>query len=615
MPAIDASFQMWAVYAVILIALAFYATERLSLELTSLGVIVLLLVFFHLAPVAGDGGTNRLDAERLLAGFANPALIAVASLLVMGQGLARTGVIERAMRGVSRISGRKALIAVPAILALTLVMSAFLNNTPVVVILIPLMQAIAERSGKSASSVMIPLSYVAILGGMTTLIGSSTNILVSGSLQTLGFRSLTVFEITAFGLILAAVGFVYVYLVAPRLLKDRASLATALAPEASGRHFIAQLVVGEGSKLVDATALGGMFPSLKDVTVRMIQRRERAIVPPFEEFALQPGDMLVVAATRSALTDAVSSDPGLHYAGGSDEASETPSGRPGPPGQMLAEVMVTPASRLIGQNLEQIGFRYQFGAVVLGIQRRSRMIRARMTEIRLEAGDVLLIQGPQDSLLGLRGNPDILPMEWSATDLPSPYHARQAVAIFAAVVVLAGTGLLPIAIAALAGAGAMVATGCLNIRQASRAIDRRIVLLIAASLAMGAALQETGGAAALAQGVLGIFEGMGAAVVLSAFFLIVAILTNLLSNNACAVLFTPIGVSIATGLGIDPTVFALAVLFAANCSFASPIGYQTNLLVMGPGHYRFVDFIRAGLPLVLLLCRVFSLVAPWYSGL
>lgn len=615
MPAIDASFQMWAVYAVILIALAFYATERLSLELTSLGVIVLLLVFFHLAPVAGDGGANRLDAERLLAGFANPALIAVASLLVMGQGLARTGVIERAMRGVSRMSGRKALIAVPAILALTLVMSAFLNNTPVVVILIPLMQAIAERSGKSASSVMIPLSYVAILGGMTTLIGSSTNILVSGSLQTLGFRSLTVFEITAFGLILAAVGFVYVYLVAPRLLKDRASLATALAPEASGRHFIAQLVVGEGSKLVDATALGGMFPSLKDVTVRMIQRRERAIVPPFEEFALQPGDMLVVAATRSALTDAVSSDPGLHYAGGSDEASETPSGRPGPPGQMLAEVMVTPASRLIGQNLEQIGFRYQFGAVVLGIQRRSRMIRARMTEIRLEAGDVLLIQGPQDSLLGLRGNPDILPMEWSATDLPSPYHARQAVAIFAAVVVLAGTGLLPIAIAALAGAGAMVATGCLNIRQASRAIDRRIVLLIAASLAMGAALQETGGAAALAQGVLGIFEGMGAAVVLSAFFLIVAILTNLLSNNACAVLFTPIGVSIATGLGIDPTVFALAVLFAANCSFASPIGYQTNLLVMGPGHYRFVDFIRAGLPLVLLLWLVFSLVAPWYFGL
>lgn len=615
MPPADPAFHMWIVYGVILIALLFYATERVSLELTSLGVVIFLLAFFHFFPVSRQGSENTLDAGRLLAGFANPALVAVVALLIMGQGLARTGVIERAMRGVSRLSGRKAAIAIPAILALTMVMSAFLNNTPVVVILIPLLQALAQRSGKSASGVMIPLSYVAILGGMTTLIGSSTNLLVSGSLQTLGLRPLTMFEISLYGSILAAVGFVYVLFLAPRLLKDRATLATTLAQEASGRHFIAQLVVGEGSKLVGATAVGGMFPSLKDVTVRLIQRRERAFVPPFEEFKLAAGDVLVVAATRGALTDAVGLDPGLKYAEGSGAPTETPSGRPGPSVQMLAEVMVTPASRLIGQNLEQIGFRYQFGAVVLGIQRRSRMIRARMTEIRLEAGDVLLIQGPPERIHGLRGNQDILLMEWSAADLPSPYHARRAAAIFAAVVAVAGSGVLPIAIAALAGAVTMIAVGCLNIRQAARAIDRRIVLLIAASLAMGAALQETGGAAALAAGVLSIFEGSGPAIVLSAFFLIVAILTNLLSNNACAVLFTPIGVSIAMGLEVDPKVFAIAVLFAANCSFASPIGYQTNLLVMGPGHYRFVDFIRAGAPLVLIIWIVFSLVAPWYFGI
>lgn len=277
--------------------------------------------------------------------------------------------------------------------------------------------------------------------------------------------------------------------------------------------------------------------------------------------------------------------------------------------------MIAPGSRMIGQNLELFGFRYKYHCLVLGIQRHARMIRARMTEIRLEAGDVLLIQGNEDDIANLRANQDMVLLEWSAKDLPARDQAGKAAAIFAVAVGLAAFGIVPIVISAMSGAAAMIAAGCLNVRQAIRAIDSSIVMMIAAALAMGASLQETGGADYIAMHLVGLFGDSGPAVLISAFFLTVAVLSNIISTKACAVLFTPIAVSIANGFGVDPIPFAVAVVFAANCSFASPVGYQTNLLVMGPGHYRFVDFIRAGAPLILFLWLVFSVVVPWYYGL
>lgn len=277
--------------------------------------------------------------------------------------------------------------------------------------------------------------------------------------------------------------------------------------------------------------------------------------------------------------------------------------------------MVTPGSRHVGQNLVQIGFRYKYHCVVLGIQRRSQMIRARVTEIRLEPGDVLLVQGRQSDVDALRGDQDILLVEWTATEMPAVHHAASTLAIFGGVIATAALGVLPIEIATLVGAGLMLATGVLNIRQATRAIDRTIVMMIAAALALGSALQATGGAEFLAGVLLSVMGDASPAIILSAFFLLVAVLANLISTKATAVLFTPIAVGIAQGLSLPVEPFAVAVVFAANCSFASPIGYQTNLLVMAPGNYRFVDFIRVGTPLLIIVWLVFSFVAPWYYGL
>jgi di/tricarboxylate transporter len=277
--------------------------------------------------------------------------------------------------------------------------------------------------------------------------------------------------------------------------------------------------------------------------------------------------------------------------------------------------MVKPGSSMIGRTLEEVCFRYAYHCIVIGIQRRSHLLRQRLTEIRLEAGDELLLQGRPEDIEALRGHHDVLLMEWSAAKLPETHHALRAGAIFFGVVALAATGIMPIAITAITGAVAMVATGVVSVRDAMRALDRQLVFLIAAALALGKAMQETGGADFLAEAMLLAVGDSSVAVVLSAFFLLVALLSNVLSTKATAVLFTPIAVGMAHAVGAPVEPFAVAVVFAANCSFASPVGYQTNLLVMGPGHYRFIDFVRAGLPLIFLLWIVFSLFGPWYYGL
>ncbi|MEE3322366.1 MAG: SLC13 family permease, partial [Pseudomonadota bacterium] len=281
----------------------------------------------------------------------------------------------------------------------------------------------------------------------------------------------------------------------------------------------------------------------------------------------------------------------------------------------LAEVMINPGSRLVDMSLEQIGFHRQFKTIILGIQRRARVVRRRLGRIRLEAGDVLLVCGSRTAIEDLRGNQDMIVLSGSKQDLAKVKKAPVAAAIFLFVIALAAAGMMTIPVAAITGAVAMIATGCLNVRQATRAVDRKIFLLVGSMLALGAALKTTNGAGYLAERLLElpfVDTPLALAVVL---FIIVAITTNVLTNNACAILFTPIAMNLANEVGIDPMTLAITVIFAANCSFASPIGYQTNLLVMGPGHYRFGDFIKAGVPLILILWVTYIFVAHYYFGL
>tara|TARA_B100001105_G_scaffold205071_1_gene168860 strand:- start:1143 stop:2981 length:1839 start_codon:yes stop_codon:yes gene_type:complete len=596
----------------VLLAILLYAWERMAMEIISVGIIGLLLVFYTIFPYLDADGNNLLRPSKILAGFSNPALITVLSLLVIGQAIVNTRSLERATQFVVGLSPKNPFFSMVFALIFVLIISAFLNNTPVVVIFIPIMQILADRFSRSASAFMMPLSFVAILGGMTTLLGSSTNLLISNSLADLGLRQFSFFEFTVPGLVLAATGFLYIVFIAPKILPNRRTLANTLI-DGDGKQFLAQVTVNEDSKLIGEEAVAGIFPSLKEMTVRMILRGEHAELTPFDGFKLRSGDVLVVAATKKALTNVLATGVGVL----STEYIEKSKSRVGDGklSQILSEIMITPGSRLVGQNLEQIGFRYRFNSIVLGLQRRTRMIRTKMTEIALEAGDILLVQGSAENIESLRNHRDLIPMAWSYTDIPSPKLAMRANIIFFSVIALAATHLLPIVVAAVLGAAAVIFTGVINIRQAGRAIDRRLFLLIVSALALGTAMYETGAAAFLADIIIQLFGTSSPAVVLSAFFFLVAFLTNIISNNACAVLFTPIAVNLAETLGVDPMIFAIGLVFAANCSFVTPLGYQTNLLVIGPGHYKFNDFVKVGLPLSLLLWLVFSLFVPWYYGL
>ncbi|MEM6849115.1 MAG: SLC13 family permease [Pseudomonadota bacterium] len=595
---------MAAVFAIILGSTVLYATEQYSIEAISLAVIALyVLLFVVLGVTPAQGPLGIADIVR---GFANPGLITVLALLVVGQGLFHTDALERPaqwlVRAVSRYRQVGMAIALIAIGAL----SAFLNNTPVVVMFIPIMAALGNSMSMSTSRLMMPLSFITILGGMTTLIGSSTNLLTANVARQYGAVDLTFFAFTPLALIIAACALPYVLILMPRILARRQSMAEAISTGKGGKQFIAEIPVRPGHSLEGAKAQAGMFPQLKDMTVRLVQRGERPYLPPFENLRLRAGDIVIVATTRAALERALSTDASVIR---SDEG-----GRPA--GVMtLAEAIVAPGSRLIGRTVSQAAFRGSIGCSVLAIERRSRMPRLPMAELRMEAGDVLLFGGPSRSIEGLRGNRDVLLIDWTAVDVPARARAPFALAIFACVVLCAASQIMAIEAAALLGAFAMLATRCLNTRQAARVVDARIVLLIASAIASSVALEATGGAQAIAEGLLWILSDAPPSVVMSALFLAVALVTNVMTNNAAAVVFTPIAIGIAGTLSLPAEPFVVTVILAANASFATPVAYQTNLLVMGPGHYRYRDFMIAGAPLVLLLWGAFSLAAPWWYGI
>lgn len=617
MQAID--IPMALTFLVIAATVILYATERYSIELVALGSVVAFMVIFAIYPASGPDGP--LTPASLLAGFSNPAVVTVICLLIIGQGLFQTDALEKPAQALVKWSrGRSQMATIPVLLVVA-ALSAFLNNTPVVVMFLPILSAVAATMGTSPSRVLMPLSFMTILGGMTTVIGSSTNLLVANYAAQTSDLKLTFFSFTPLGLLLAAVGSIYVLFIMPKLLKPRRTMAEEIQ-NSSGKQFIAQINIGYGHPLVGVESISGMFPALKDMTVRLVQRGEKPILPPFENVVLSPGDTVIVAATRTALANALSrrqplleADPS-GQAAPSDGAQATAQSAGTQPGTMtLAEVVVAPASRMMGRTLVQTGFHADTGCVVMGIQRRSRMPRMAMNDIRLEAGDVLLIAGTSTQVSSLRGNRDVLLLDWSTAEVPRRRYAPRALIIFAAVVAVAAFGIAPISVTAVAGTFAMIASRCLNVRQALRAIDSRILMLVGSSLAGAAALEATGGASYIANGLVLLLEGTSPMVILSSLFMIIMVLTNFLSNNAAAVLFTPIAVKMANQLGQSPEAFVVCLIFAANASFATPIGYQTNLIVMGPGHYRFSDFLRAGTPLSLILWLTFSLVAPWYYGL
>lgn len=600
---------MLASLAIILLSVGLYASDKWSMELISVGIIAALMLLF-IIPGATDASGNAVRASDLLAGFGNPALITIMALLVVGQGLFQTGALESPTRALLSIYTRRPRFTLFATFGTVFVISAFINNTPVVIMFLPVMSAIAQHMKGSPSKLMIPLSFASIFAGMTTLIGTSTNLLAAETYLRIEQVQLGFFDQTPMGLMLAGVGFIYLALFSNMLLPSRSGLDEDIITS-SGKQFVAQIEVGKEHFLIGRRPIAGMFKELPNFTVRVIQRGERAILPPFEDIALEQGDLVIVAATRSALMKVLSTQPQMleqiwRSGSGVEDDNDLPKSL------VLTEAVVAPGSRMAGRTVEMLGFRRLTSAVVLGIQRRSHMIRAKLGEIRLEAGDTLLLCGPSDALRELRASRDLILLEWSKTEIDLSANALSARLVAVAMVVAAATGLLSILHASIIAAMAMIMLGCLNSRQAARALDLRIFLIIAAAIAMGTSLELTGADRAIAMGVVALAEPFGPLAVLSAVFLAVALMTNVLSNAATAVLFSPIALSAAEQIGApDPLPYLLAVIYGANCCFATPIAYQTNLLVMGPGHYKFGDFLRFGGPLVILLWLTFTAIAPW----
>lgn len=598
--------HMWLTFGVILLAVGFYMYEKVPMEYVSLCIITVLLLFFQFYPYTDSAGT-KFNADSILAGFVNPAVIAVMALLVLGQAVVQTGSLSWVSKGIFKLTrGHGPLSIALTVFSVTCV-SMFVNDTPTCVVFIPIMLAVAAELNMSASRVMMSVSYASILGGTVTLIGSSTNLLVSAAIINLGMPPLGMFSFTVPGLLIAGAGYFYIAFILPKIMPDRAPPASSLMGD-KARQFVIQLEVDSSSKLIGKSITDPNLLEVEDVTVKILQRYEHAFLAPFEEpIAIKAHDVLVLTVSQPSLVKLIA-DKGNTFGKVAALDAQMPTDIEKTTERLsLVEVLIAPASRMIGQSVEQVGFYRRLGCTVLGIQRRSRMITARMTEIRLAAGDVLMMMGTREHINGLRANRDVILMEGSQHELPSRRQSIKVNLIFATVVLLATFELVPIHLAALCGALLAIFTGCINSRQAGRAVDVKILFLIAAGIGMASALEVTGGAIYLAGKIVNLMQGTHPVWIMSSLFGLMALSTNVLSNNATALLFTPIAVNTAKLLGVDPYMFIFAVIFASNCcSFATPIGFQTNLLVMGPGHYRFSDYIRAGAPLMLIVWATYT---------
>ncbi|MFA7414236.1 MAG: SLC13 family permease [Rhizobium sp.] len=602
-----------ATFVIIVATIIAFASDRYSVEAVSLGSLATLLILFGTFPMRMPDG-EFLGTDTLLAGFGDPALATIIALLIVGQGLFATDALERPSRFLGNLGANRPWLTVTIILCVTGTTSAFLNNTPVVVIFIPILTVVAAQQRVPNYKIFMPLSFIAILGGMTTLIGSSTNMIAAGLAAQNGI-SLGFFDLSGMGAILAVVGGAYVLIVLPKLLKERQSQINR-EHQVTGTQFVGEILLTTGHRYVGMKSKAGFFPDIRDLTPRLLLRRDVPIRPPFDDITLMPGDTLIVTGTRKAFMDAIAKG---EKQAAPEEAHDGYSSNvdliPPDAHYHIVEAVISPGSRYEGRTIQLSGLQAQFDIAVFGVQRKSRMARAALSEIRLEAGDTLLIGGTLDAIEAMRGNHDILLLEHSAESVPQKRKAAMAGAIFVAIVLLSAFEISPIVVNAIAGAVLMIGLGCLTLNQASRAFDKQIFLMIGSSIAMATALQQTGGAALIAEKTISIMEGAPTGALLSALFLVMAILTNILSNNAVAALFIPISIDVARRIGAPPEAFVSAVIYAANCSFATPLSYQTNLLVMGPGHYRFADFVKTGIPLVLIIWLTFSILAPWYYGL
>ena len=585
--------EMLFVLVLTICAVVLFVTEKFSTDIVAMLVMIALLVTGILTPAEG------------LAGFANTATITVGAMFVLSAGIFRSGAVNFVGKGLGRLARHSSGLMLFVLMVGVGVLSSFLNNTAAVAILIPVVIVVARRADTSPSKLLMPLSFASMFGGMCTVLGTSTNILASSIAEQAGLEAFGMFEFTKLGVIFFAVGVAYMMTWGRRRVPDHRGKGDLTKSFGLG-DYLTDVVLLADSKSVGQSLASA--PLVKELAVEVLQIvRGGVTLRPTPRTILREHDVLRIKGDLRTI-DELKDRVGVTLATSttwSDEDLQSTDTR-------LVEAVVGPSSPLAGKSLAQSNLRENYGATVLAIRQHGALKRGKVRDMKLMPGDTLLIDVPNDQIEHLTQQRVFLLVSRAGIPRFNWPKATKALVIVVSVVVIAATGLLPIVAAAAAGALAMVLSGCISTEEAYGAIEWNVLFLLAGMLALGAAMGKTGASTMLAGGMIDAVGDFGALALLAAFFGITMLLTEVMSNNATVALLLPIAITTAQSIDANPRAFMFAVVFAASSSFMTPVGYQTNTMIYGPGQYRFMDFVRVGAPLNLIFWILGTLLIPWF---
>ena len=588
---------------VVVAALICFITEWLPVDITALCVAVVLIVLGLVTPDEG------------IAGFGNSATITVMAMFILSAGITRTGVVQVFRDLLLKWGGKSVTRQILVMGILVGPISAFINNTAVVAIFLPIVEEWCKKRGISPSKLLMPLSFVTVLGGMITVIGTSTNVLASGIAKDLGYGEFRLFQFSALGIVTFLIGLAYLALIAPRLLPNRKNLTSDLVSEGYGlEDYVTEVIVSPTSKLIGKTFRSAQLQRDSQVDVLEIIRDQERLPQPVTSRTIRAEDILLVRGKTDDVLK-IRAEQGLDILPDVKFNQKTLATELNSTDEGVAEVLILSNSRLIGSTLKDLRFRQRYNLTVLALRRGEELVRERLGKVPLRFGDLLLVQGDKQSLLGLQTTRELLVIEQKEPEAIRRDKAWLAIAIILGVVLIAAFDLLPILVSALMGVVLMIVTGVIKPGEVYGAVRWDVIFLLAGLIPLGTAMENSGATKWLADNLMVLGGNFSGYWVLLFFYIITSLLTEILSNNATVVLLLPIAAEVAKALSLNPISLMFAVTFAASNSFMTPIGYQTNTMVYGPGGYKFWDFFRVGAPLNLLMTIFTPLLIMWLYGL